>query len=117
MTNHPKITRALAALDDARTEIQDVIKSRTDTANLTTIRDGINRLILAMPHIQVPNELQWVEESDSCFTATGLRGKYTVRQRKDGVWHLFGTVPITEPNSLHATAAAAKNYANEVDHK
>lgn len=50
--NHPKLTKALAALDDARTEVTDVLEAGGDHVDeLRLTLNLINRAILAMPHI------------------------------------------------------------------
>ncbi len=58
--NHPKLTKALAALDDARTEVHDVIESGGEQViehadELFKTLRLINLAALAMPHVQVPN--------------------------------------------------------------
>lgn len=120
--NHPTLGQCIVELDDTRTKLIDFIETgipdEDESARIKSAFDLINQAILAIPHVRVSNgELEWSEDAEHTFTAVGRRGKYTVRQRKDGVWHLFGTVPISERHSLHMTPDAAKNYANEVDHK
>lgn len=58
--NHPKLTKALAALDDARTEVHDVIEAGgahviEHADELFQTLKLINLAALAMPHVQVPN--------------------------------------------------------------
>lgn len=58
--NHPKVSECLAALDDARTALVDALKSpfpftEQQRADLRSRVDGINDVILEMPHVQVPN--------------------------------------------------------------
>jgi hypothetical protein len=53
---HPKAKRALTSLDDARTEIHDLLEAGVgNAADLRFVLDGINKLIITMPHVQVPD--------------------------------------------------------------
>lgn len=65
--------------------------------------------------------LNWIQRSPRWLTASGRRGHYTIRQREDGLWILFGITPegwsllIPESCRTHATDLKAKTYAAEME--
>lgn len=62
LMNHPKLTKALAALDAARTQVADVLESHPGNAGLEDELNLINRAILDMPHIKTAPAMKlWVD--------------------------------------------------------
>lgn len=58
--NHPTINEALAELDDTRTKLVDFLGNQQQLTNdqragLSIAVNYINRAVIAMPHVQVPN--------------------------------------------------------------
>lgn len=65
--------------------------------------------------------LNWIQRSPTWFTASGRRGHYTIRQREDGLWLLFGithegwSLLIPESCRTHPNPTAAQHYAAEME--